>query len=198
MAELNGCRISAVLSADTALKVGPLAASTLDTVLNELAYALDIDGLERIGIENLVSEVVTHKCTYIVAAEAEGHLGKVVCTEGEELGGTGHTVRSKGCAGDLDHCAEVILDLLLEVILDLNANLLAVSLLELKLAGRYGNRNHNLGLRMETFLLKLCRGGEDCPVLSLGDKRIGNVETHSPVAHHRVDLVEVLASLVYL
>ena len=55
-----------MLAADTALEVGPSAASCLDAVLYELAHTLGVDGLERIGIEDLVSEVVTHKGADIV------------------------------------------------------------------------------------------------------------------------------------
>ncbi len=70
-----------MLTADTAHELWSLRTSTLDTELNELADSLGIDGLEWICIEDLVSEIVTHEGTYIVTREAEGHLGKVVCTE---------------------------------------------------------------------------------------------------------------------
>ena len=47
-----------MLATDTALDFGSSAATTLDTVLNELADSLDIDRLERIGVKDLVAEIV--------------------------------------------------------------------------------------------------------------------------------------------
>ena len=51
-------------------------------------------------------------------------------------------------------------------------------------------------MRIQTFIDKLGSGGEDCPVLGLGDERVGHMETYSAVTHHRVDLVEGFASLL--
>ena len=55
-----------MLTADTTHKLRALAATCRDSVLYETAHTLDVDGLEWICIENLVSEIVTHKCTYVV------------------------------------------------------------------------------------------------------------------------------------
>ena len=70
-----------MLSADAALEVSPATASSLDTVFNKLSYTLGINGLEWIGIKNLMSEIVAHKGTYVITGESEGHLGKVIGTE---------------------------------------------------------------------------------------------------------------------
>ena len=123
-----------MLTADTAHKTRSLAAACIDSVLDKLADTLDINSLERIGIENLVSEIISHEGPHIVTAEAEGHLGKVVGTEAEELGSAGHTVSSKGCTRNLDHGTEVVVDGHMELSLNLETNLLAVCLLELELA----------------------------------------------------------------
>ena len=55
-----------MLSADSALEVGPLGTAALDAELNQLADTLGVDGLERIGIEDLVAEVVAHEGADIV------------------------------------------------------------------------------------------------------------------------------------
>ena len=55
-----------MLSADTALEVRPLGAASLDTEFDQFADALGVDGLERVGIEDLVAEIVTHEGPNIV------------------------------------------------------------------------------------------------------------------------------------
>lgn len=55
-----------MLTADTAHQLRTLAATCCDSVLHETADTLDIDGLEWIGIENLVPKIVTHEGTHIV------------------------------------------------------------------------------------------------------------------------------------
>ena len=54
---MYGIGISSVLAANAALEVGTLAAATLDTQFHELTYGFDIDGLERIVVEELVAKV---------------------------------------------------------------------------------------------------------------------------------------------
>ncbi|CCX56625.1 unknown [Bacteroides sp. CAG:1060] len=89
----------------------------------------------------------------------------------------------------------MILDILLAVSLDLCLDSVADSFLEAELTRRYGHRNHDFRLRMESVLLKFSHSGEDGPVLSLGNKRIGYMKTHSAKTHHRVHLMKALTSL---
>ena len=65
--EIDGIRISTMFPADSALEVRTLAASTLDSMLDKFADTLHVDGLERVRIEDLVSEIVTHEGTHVVA-----------------------------------------------------------------------------------------------------------------------------------
>ena len=69
--ELDGLGISTVLTTDTALQGRTAAATTVHTHLDQLADGLGVDGLERIGIQDLVTQVVTHEGADIVTAEAE-------------------------------------------------------------------------------------------------------------------------------
>ena len=66
VAELNRCRITTVLTADTALEAFACTATFLDSVVYELTYRLLVESLEWVSIEDLVAEVVTHECSYVV------------------------------------------------------------------------------------------------------------------------------------
>ena len=55
-----------MLSADAALEFRPLGPSGLDTVLDELADTLGVDGLERICIQELVAEIFAHEGAHVV------------------------------------------------------------------------------------------------------------------------------------
>ena len=185
-----------MFAAHAALEVGPLAAAVVHAVFNKFADTLHVDGLERIGIQDLCSKVVTHEGSHVVAGETEGHLGEVVGTEAEELCGAGHAVGGESSTRDFDHGAEMVCDVLAEVGLNLCLDAVADCLLEAELAGGDGDRDHDFGLRMHAFLDEFGRSLEDSPVLGFGDERIGDVETHSAVTHHRVHLVEFLAAVV--
>ena len=56
-----------MLAADTAFEIRTGLTAFLDSVVDELADCLGVEGLERIGVKNLVAEVVSHKCSDIVA-----------------------------------------------------------------------------------------------------------------------------------
>ena len=194
--ELDGLRIAAVLAADAAHQARAEGTALVHADLHQLADGLGVDGLERVGVENLVPEVVAHEGTDVITAEAEGHLGKVVRAEAEELGLTGHAVGGEGSTRDFDHRTELVVDERTHHGLDLGLDLLADGLLEAELTGGDGDRDHDLRVRVQTFLLEFGGGGEDGAVLGLGDQREADVQTDAAVAHHRVHLVEGSAALL--
>ena len=61
--------------------------------------------------------------------------------------------------------------------LDLGLDLLADGLLEAELPGGDGDRDHDLRMRVQAFLLEFGGGGEDGAVLGLGDQREADVQT---------------------
>ena len=122
-----------MLAADTTLEVWSLRTATLDTILYELADTLSIDGLERISVQNLVAEILTHECSNVITREAESHLSKVIGTEREELCGTGHSVTGEGGTRNLDHGTELVVDRSAVHTLNLSLNSVADSLLETEL-----------------------------------------------------------------
>ncbi len=70
-----------MLTADTATEVGTNLASTLDSVLDELANTLLVEHLERVNFQDLLVEVDGQEAGDVVAAVTEGHLRQVVGTE---------------------------------------------------------------------------------------------------------------------
>lgn len=192
--EPDGIGVAAMLAADAALEVSTPSAAGLHAVLYQLAHTLGVDGLERVGIQDLVSEIVTHEGSHVVAGESEGHLGEVVRTEGEELGGTRHPLAGQSRAGDFDHGSEMIGDGLVGMGLDLALHAVADCFLEAELPRGDGHGHHNLRHGVVALLEEFLNSREDGPVLGLCDKRISHMQTHAAQTHHRVDLAEVLAS----
>ena len=68
--------------------------------------------------------------------------------------------------------------------------------LELELAGVADERDHDFGLDLDAFLDALGGGFEDGPRLHFGDFRVGDGETATTVAEHRVEFVEVVHALL--
>src|SRR5258706_1010815 len=81
VAELYALGVAAVFAADAAFEVGLGLASQLDGHSHELAYAADIEGLERVAFEDFLFDVLGQEAAGVVAAVAEGHLRQVVGAE---------------------------------------------------------------------------------------------------------------------
>ena len=85
MAEAYGCRLSAVLSADTELDVRSGALAAFDSDLHQFADSVLVKRLERIFFENILVHVLFDDLSCVVSGESKSHLGQVVGSEGEEL-----------------------------------------------------------------------------------------------------------------
>lgn len=70
-----------MLAANTAFELRTCVTALCNGIVDEFAYGLGIEALEWIAIEDLVAEVVTHESTYVITAETEGHLSKVIGSE---------------------------------------------------------------------------------------------------------------------
>ena len=74
-----------MLSADAQLDIGTGLAAQFGSHFNQLAYALLVKTGKGIKLVYLLGIVIIQELTGVIAAEAEGHLGKVVGAEGEEF-----------------------------------------------------------------------------------------------------------------
>src|SRR5437868_15004387 len=84
------CRVgvAAVLTADAELDAGPGLAAFLSGDADQPSHTVPVEGLERGHAEDTELQVAGEERRLdIVAREAPGGLGEVVCPEGEELGG---------------------------------------------------------------------------------------------------------------
>ena len=75
-----------MFAANAKLDVGFCRPAKLASHLNEPADTILVQAGEGIVVVNLLVVVGIEELASVVAAEAEGHLGQVVCTEGEEVG----------------------------------------------------------------------------------------------------------------
>ena len=82
--EMNRMRIAAMLAADAELKVRPVC-DRLHAHAYQRAHTLDVDGHERILVEDLLIQVDPEELADVIARKAESELGQIVRAEREEL-----------------------------------------------------------------------------------------------------------------
>ena len=111
VAEFDRRRFAAVLAADAALEHRALAAALEYGLANQLSHAVLVEDLERVVLQDALVEVDRQELADVVAREAQRHLRQVVGAEREELGDLGNLVGGHGCAGNLDHRADHVVDL---------------------------------------------------------------------------------------
>ena len=71
-----------MLAADPDLEIAPGLAAFLDRDLHQPPHAGHVDRLERVAGQDLLFEVADDESSLgVVAREAEGGLGEVVCAE---------------------------------------------------------------------------------------------------------------------
>ncbi len=106
VAELDAVRLAAVLAADADLELRPGGAALLDADLDQLADAVPVERLERVGRQDAAgrgSRAGSRRCR-------RGVKPKLICVRSlvpkrEELGRLGHLVGGQRGARDLDHRA---------------------------------------------------------------------------------------------
>ena len=110
MAEFHRARFAAVLAADTTLELRFYAAAFEYGFAHQLADAVLVEHLERVVLQDAFFDVNGQEFRYVVAREPERHLRQVVRAEREEFGLFGDLVGRNGCARDLDHRTDHVVD----------------------------------------------------------------------------------------
>ena len=186
-----------MLAADAEVDVGSGLSALLHGDLDQLADAVLVKVCKRILLVDLGLVVVRKELAGIISGEAEGHLGQVVGAEAEELRLLCDLICKQSRSGDLDHRADVVLNVGILLLLHLLCSLADRVLDEAQLLDIADKGNHDLGLDVVALLLVDLDGGlHDGTGLHSCDLREGDGETASSVAHHRVELLEVVASLL--
>ena len=193
MAEPDGLRIAAVLSADADLQVGPGGAAFLDGHGHELADAGLIDAGEGVLGQDL-PVLVFHQETLlgVIARDAVGRLCQIVGAEREELGILGNLTGGQRGTRDLDHRAELVADLGALLLDHLLRDLFESRLLHLQLVDVAGERDHDLRMDVHPVLGTLDSRLDDGPHLHLGQFGDVDPQANAAQAEHRVGLAHGL------
>src|SRR5690606_19060929 len=108
VAELNGARITAVLTADADLQVATSPAPLPGPHLHELPDTVPVEHLERVVLEDAGVQVLRQEGGRIVTRDPERRLCQVVRAEREKVGLRRDVTREQACARQLDHRADQI------------------------------------------------------------------------------------------
>src|SRR5690242_11523169 len=73
-AEFHAGRIAALLAADADFQILARGATLLHGHLDQLADAALVDGLERVGLQQVLLQIGAEEAADVIAAEAERHL----------------------------------------------------------------------------------------------------------------------------
>src|SRR5690606_2852389 len=103
VAELDRLGIATMLAANAALELLLDATSLLDSHLDQLANAVDVDRLERVDLQDVVPEVIGQERVDVVTAVPERHLRQVIRAKAEEVGERGDLVSGQSGPWDFDH-----------------------------------------------------------------------------------------------
>ena len=192
VAELDRARVAAVLTADTAVELRVDGLAERNGHLHELADAVLIKLCERIVLKDLGVIVSVEELACIVTAEAEGHLSQVVGTEAEEISLSSDLVGGESRSRDLDHGADLILEINTGSLYLSVGNLDNDLLDELELLDVADKRDHDLGndLPIGMLLLNIDSSADNGSGLHLCDFGIGDGQAAAAVTHHRVELME--------
>ena len=182
-----------MFAADAAVQLGTSLTTKLDRHLHQLADADGIETSKRIGLVDLVRIVCGQELAGIVTREPERHLRQVIGAEAEEFRLLRDIVRGERRARDLDHRADLILELEAGFLDDFVRRLHDDILDELHFLCFARQRDHDLGndVPVGVLLLDADRRLDDRLGLHDRDLGIGDGETAAAVAHHRVELVQV-------
>jgi hypothetical protein len=185
-----------MLAADAELDILTRFAAALGREAHQFADAVAVDRHERIARQNALRGVDAEEARGIVAADAEGRLCQIVGAEGKELGRLCDLACLQRRARQLDHGADLIVDLRpclsgdrlghgVDPLLDQ---------IELGLAGdqRHHDFRHH---RLAAPARDLDSGLEDRARLHLGNFRIGDGEPATAEAEHRIELVQFARAL---
>src|SRR5437870_3898819 len=112
VAELDRCRVAAVLSADADLQILTRHAPALHGHAHHFADAVLIDDLEGVFAQDFALEVDgDERPLGVVSRITEDRLRQIIRAEREELGMLGDSVRHEARARQLDHRADLIVNL---------------------------------------------------------------------------------------
>src|SRR5215469_1797306 len=193
VARVDRVRVAAVLAANADLEVRPGGAALADRPVHQTAHALAVDGLERVDLEDLLLQVPDDELALgVVPRVAERGLGQVVRAEGEELGVLRDVPRDQRGSRDLDHRAELVVQVDALLALHRLGDGHQLGLHGLQLGQRADQRDHDLRPGVHALVLQVAGRLDDGPDLHPGDLGVEDREADAAQAQHRVGLAQLL------
>src|SRR5262245_66050624 len=92
-----------MLAADAELQLVARFTAAAGGDVDQFAHALDIEGGERVVLEDAALAILLEERGGVVAAETKGSLGEIVGAEAEELGRLGDLGGAQRGARQFDH-----------------------------------------------------------------------------------------------
>eukprot|EP00756_Hemistasia_phaeocysticola_P023301 Hpha_TRINITY_DN15885_c0_g10::TRINITY_DN15885_c0_g10_i3::g.189512::m.189512 len=190
VAELDRLRLTAVLTADTALQHRLGRPPLLHGHAQQLAHTLLVQHLEGVLLVDALLDVVLQEASRVVPRETTAHLRQVVRSEREELRLLRNLVGSHAGTRDLDHGPHDVVEVAHPALRnDTLAHLDAPLLHDGQLLDLAHKGDHDLRADLESrLLLHVARSLEDGNALRVVDLVVGDSETHTAVPEHRVEL----------
>ena len=182
-----------MLAADTHFEVCFRRAAFFSTHANELSNTFLVEYCKRIVFEDTFFLIYLEEFACVVARESESHLGKVVCTEREEVGNLSNLIGCQSCTRNFNHRTDFVLYTFAAFCKYFFCSVGNNLSLHLELGYHANQRNHNL--RSNFCTLQFCI--ESCldysTSLHFGNFGICTSQTATPVPEHRVELGERVA-----
>ena len=182
--------IATMLAADAELEGVAHLAAALGRDLDQLAHTLAIERDERIDRHDSLRHIGAEEARRVVARDAERGLRQVVGAEGEELRPLCNLASGDRGAGQLDHGADAVVEILAHGAKHLLGDVEEDGSLvvELPIVGHEGN--HDLRTYDESPSFRLERGLEDRAALHLGDLGVRDAEPATAMPQHGVGLAQ--------
>ncbi len=199
MAESDRAWLTAVLAADPGFEIRTDRLGLLEGDAHQLSNSIRIDREERVVREDSLRYVVDEESALgIVTADAVGHLRQVVRAERDELRILSDLIGRERRSRNLDHRAELVVDLDVLLRHDVLGLFLKDGALALQFVHVAGQRNHDLGVHVDTLAGHLACSLEDRPDLHPCHLGTQDSEAHAAQTKHRVLLLQGLDPLEHL
>jgi hypothetical protein len=182
LAELDGVRVTTVLTADTNVKTWVNFSGFFDAHFHELANTISIDGLEGISFIDTFIDKELEESSGIISGDTQSELGQIVGTEGQEIDLWSDLLGGDAHSWDFDHGSNFVVDILRELVSSINDDFLDHGVL-FEVTGEW-----DLDPWLGTW--NVLSGSHDGSGLHLHDAWVFKTDSASSESAHWVELVE--------
>src|SRR6516164_7085143 len=189
MTKFYAFRFTPVFTTDPELDVRSGLAAQIAGQLHQLSNARLINGCERVALYDFQFLVVRQETSGIIPAHSKSRLGQVVCAKAEELSVLRNLVCHQSATRNLYHCSDKVVKADFVFFRYLRRHPVYNLDLKLQLLGIANQRDHNFRLGLDSLLLDLRSGLENCSCLHFGHFGKRNSKAATAMPEHRVEFV---------